>query len=65
MDSVTEVEMSPLVTVTEKLLVPAVVGVPEIAPAVERLRPVGNTLALIVQAYEPVPSPPTAERTWL
>jgi hypothetical protein len=46
MDSVAEVEMPSLVTVTEKLLVSASVGVPEIDPADERLRPVGNSPAV-------------------
>ena len=44
-DSVLEAEMPSLVTVIEKLLVPPPVGVPDMAPADERLRPVGNSPA--------------------
>ena len=46
MDSVLEVEAPPLVTVTSKLLVPAVVGVPVMAPADERSRPDGKSPAV-------------------
>tara|TARA_Y100000588_G_C13964442_1_gene800166 strand:+ start:427 stop:579 length:153 start_codon:yes stop_codon:yes gene_type:complete len=49
MEKVTEAEMSPLVTVTEKLVVPLLVGVPDIAPADERLRPGGNSPAVTDQ----------------
>ena len=61
MDSVLEVELPPLVTVTEKLLVPRFVGVPEIAPSDERLRPDGSAPTANAQVYVPVPA--TAEST--
>ena len=49
MANVVEVEIPALVTVTKKLLVPPLVGVPVTAPAEERLKPAGKTPALIVQ----------------
>ena len=42
MVSGTDVEIPALVTVTKKLFVPPLVGVPVMAPVVERLRPAGN-----------------------
>jgi hypothetical protein len=43
MEKVSEAEIPPLVTVTEKLVVPLLVGSPDIAPADERLMPEGNS----------------------
>ena len=43
------------VAVTLKLYVPCDVGVPESAPPVDRLTPLGNAPALVVKLYEAVP----------
>ena len=43
MEKIPEAEMSALVTVTEKLVVPLLVGAPDIAPADERRMPEGNS----------------------
>jgi hypothetical protein len=42
-------------TCTVKLLLPDAVGVPDIAPAAERVRPAGRAPALTVHEYPPVP----------
>jgi hypothetical protein len=52
------------VTFAVKDAEPLVVGVPEMTPAVERLRPyVARLLEVAVQVY-PEPVPPAAARVW-
>ena len=51
------------VTVTEKVEVPAVVGVPERRPVELRVRPAGG--APVVTAQERAPVPPVAANCWL
>jgi hypothetical protein len=49
------------VTLTVKVAVPAAVGLPEMMPPVERLKPAGSAEPdATVQVY-PVPEPPEAE----
>ena len=51
------------VTFAVKLLVPFAVGVPEIAPALERVNPAGRLPALMV--HESGDVPPLAAKVWL
>jgi hypothetical protein len=59
MESVAEAVSPALTTLAEKLAVSASVGVPEMIPAEDRLRPVGKLPLARNHEYEP--SPPVAD----
>ena len=48
------------VTVTLVLTVPTAVGLPEMTPAAETLRPAGSEEPLVTAKVKPVPDPPVA-----
>jgi hypothetical protein len=63
MESTAEAVSAALTTLIEKLVVPVTVGVPEMTPAEDRLRPVGKLPLARNQLYEL--SPPVALNVWL